>query len=89
MPTRDTENHPMVHSLLAGREVSILSEQWKHECEVAYLADQPPQKLKAILYGVLGAEGDEGRGIKHHRGDAATAQLVSEVERLMMLRTRG
>ncbi|SEG80324.1 DUF7696 family protein [Bosea lathyri] len=73
MPTRDPENQRMVYSLLAGREVSIRSEQWKHECEVAYLADLTPEKRKAILYGVLGAEGDEARGIKRHRGDAATA----------------
>lgn len=42
-----------------------------------------------MLYGVLGGEGDEARGIKHHRGDAATAQLVSEIERLKALRARG
>jgi hypothetical protein len=89
MPTRDTENHPMVYSLLAGREVSILSEEWKHECEVAYLADLTPEKRKAILYGVLGAEGDEARGIKHHRGAVATAQLAREIERLKTLRARG
>lgn len=89
LPTRDIENEPMAYSLLVGREVPITSEEWKHECEVAYLADLTPQKRKAILYGLLGAEGDEARGIKHHRGDVPTAQLVSEVERLKALQARG
>jgi hypothetical protein len=68
-PTRDLENERMAYSNLVGREVPISSEEWKHVCEVAYLADLTPQKRKAILYGVRGAEGDEARGIKHHRGD--------------------
>jgi hypothetical protein len=65
----------MAFSLLAGREVDTSSEQWKHECEVAYLADLSAERRKAILNGVLGAEGDDARGIKQHRGDpAATGQ---------------
>lgn len=89
MPTRDIQNHPMAYSLLFGREVSMVSEEWKHECEVAYLADLTPEKRKTMLYGVPGGEGDEARGIKHHRGDVATAQLVSEIDRLKALRARG
>jgi hypothetical protein len=34
-----------------------------------------------MLYGVQGGEGESVRGIKHHRGEAAVAQLVSEIER--------
>jgi len=30
-----------------------------------------------MLYGVQGGEGENVRGIKAHRGDAAVAQLVS------------
>lgn len=79
----------MAYFLLVGREVPISSEEWKHECEVAYLADLTPEKRKAILDGVVGTERDEAREIKHHRGDAATAQLVSEIERLKAVRARG
>jgi hypothetical protein len=64
-----------------GREVSTWSEEWKDECEIAYLAGLKPEKLRAMLYGVQGGEGESARGIKHHRGDAAVAQLVSKVER--------
>lgn len=34
----------------------------------AYLADLTQQKRKAMVYGVLGGEGDAGRRIKYHRG---------------------
>lgn len=81
MPTYPPANPPKVFSRLAGREVSTWSEEWRHECEVAYLAGLPPEKLRAMLYGVQGGEGDAGRGLKHHRGDAAVAQLVGEIER--------
>ncbi|TCR60920.1 hypothetical protein [Bosea sp. BK604] len=86
MPTRDPANEPMAFSLLANREVSTWSEEWRHECEVTYLLDMPAEKRRAVLYGVQGGEGDEAKGIKHHRGDAATAQLASEIERLKRLR---
>lgn len=76
MTTRDLANHPMAYSRLAGREVPTWSEEWKHECEVAYFARMTPERLRAMLYGV---QGDEARGIKQHRGDVAVAQLVSEV----------
>lgn len=72
---------PMAYSRLAGREVSTWSEEWKHECEIAYLAGMKPEKLRAMLYGAQGGEGESARGIKAHRGDAAVAQLVSEIER--------
>lgn len=66
------ENPPMTYSRLAGREVSTWSEEWKHECEVAYLAGLKPDKLKGMLYGVQGAQDESVKGIKSHRGDAAT-----------------
>lgn len=89
MPTRDLTNEPIAFSLLANREVPTSSQEWQHECEVAYLLTMTPETRRAILYGVQGAEGDEAKGIKHHRGDAAAAQLASEVERLKELRQRG
>jgi hypothetical protein len=66
-------NPPMAYSRLAGREVSTWSEEWKHECEIAYLARLKPDKQRAMLYGVQGGEGDSARGIRQHRGDAAVA----------------
>lgn len=56
------------------------SEEWKRECEIAYLAGMKPDKLRAMLYGVQGAEGEHARGIKQHRGAAAVEQLVCEIE---------
>lgn len=81
MTIRDLDNHPMAYSRLAGREVSTWSEEWKHECEIAYLARLSPEKLRAMLHGVQGGAGDEASGIKQKRGDAAVSQLVSEIER--------
>lgn len=72
---------PMAYSRLAGREVSTWSEEWKHECEIAYLAGMKPEKLRAMLYGVQGAQDESARGIKSHRGDGEVAQIVSEIER--------
>lgn len=81
MSTYPPADQPMAYSRLAGREVSTWSEEWKHECEVAYLAGMKPEKLRGVLYGVQGAQDETARGIKQHRGDAAVAQLVSEIER--------
>jgi len=89
MPIRDLDNHPMAFSLLAGREVSTSSEEWRHECEVAFLLDMTSERRRVMLYGIKGAEGDEGKGIQHHRGPVATAQLASEVDRLKELRQPG
>lgn len=74
----------MAPSRLAGREVSTWSEEWKHECEIAYLAGLKPDKLRAMLYGVQGAQDESASGIKQKRGDAAVARLVSEIERYKM-----
>ena len=79
--TYPPEAPPMTYSRLAGREVSTWSEEWKHECEIAYLAGMKPDKLKGMLYGVQGAQDETARGIKAHRGDSAVAHLVSEIER--------
>lgn len=72
---------PMAFSRLAGRAVSTSSDEWRHECEIAFLAGLAPEELRAMLYGVEGAEGEHARGIKSHRGDAAMAQLLTEIER--------
>lgn len=72
---------PLAYSRLAGREVSTWSEEWKHECEIAYLAGMKPDKLRGMLYGVQGAQDESASGIKQKRGEAAVAQLVSEIER--------
>lgn len=80
-------NSKMVFSRLAGHEVSTWSEEWKRECEIAYLAGLKPEKLRAMLYGVQGAQDESAKGIKSHRGEAAVAQLVSDIERFK--RTAG
>lgn len=44
-------NPPMVFSVLAVREVSTWSEEWKHECEIAFLANMPLGKRNETLDG--------------------------------------
>lgn len=68
----------MVYSRLAGREVSTWSEEWKHECEIAYLAAIPVGKRNVFLDGVQGGSGDE-RGIKvaRRRSRLCAPQLIA------------
>lgn len=72
---------PMVYSHLAGREVSTWSEEWKHECEVAYLAAMTPAKLTEMMDGVPGATDRDQRGIKVIRTVAAADHLREEIKR--------
>lgn len=78
----------MKFSLLANREVSTWSEEWRHECEVAHLLDMPIAARNLLLDGIQGGTHEE-RGIKGARGEAAVAQLRSEIARLAELRKRG
>ncbi len=68
------DNPPHVFSILAGREVSTWSEEWKHECEVRFLAGLPLAQRNDALDGSSGS-------MKFKRGDAAVAYLRSEIER--------
>ncbi len=88
MPTRDIANHPLAWSHLAGREVSTWSEEWKHECEIAYLAGLPPPKLSVMLEGVAGSTDREERGIKGVRGEAAVAALRVEIARYKQIKAQ-
>jgi hypothetical protein len=80
MPAR-APNQPTVYSHLAGREVSISSEEWKHECEIAYLAAMPLAKRNVFLDGVSGSTDREERGVKGVRGEVAVARLRAEIDR--------
>lgn len=71
------DNPAHVFSILAGREVSTWSEEWKHECEVRFLAELPLAKRNNALDGVK----DGLRGMKSIRGDAAVAHLRTEIDR--------
>lgn len=75
----------MALSLLAGREVDTSSEEWRLECEVAYLLDLPEAKRRDLIDGPPGSTGD-ARGIRGKRSDAAAAMLWAQVERLRVLR---
>ena len=86
MPSYPPANPPMVFSVLAGREVSTWSEEWKHECEIAFLASMPLGKRNETLDGVTGSQDRDARGIKGIRGEAAVARLRSEIERFASLR---
>lgn len=76
------DNPPMKHSILFGREVSTWSEEWKHECEVRFLANMTLAERNRTLDG----EKDGLKGMKTLRGDAAVAHLRAEIDRYAMLR---
>jgi hypothetical protein len=82
-------NPPVAYSHLAGREVSTWSEEWKHECEIAYLLGLPLPKRNEMLDGVTGSPDRDARGIKGIRGEAAVAALRAEIQRLSEIRKRG
>ncbi len=39
------------YSLLAGREVSTSSEEWRHECEVAAVLAMSPEQRRSFFEG--------------------------------------
>ncbi|PTM39476.1 hypothetical protein [Bosea sp. 124] len=80
MPARRADQ-PVAYSHLVGREVSISSEAWKHECEIAAITAMPIAKRNTFLDGVQGSTDREERGVKGVRGEAAVAALRAEVER--------
>ena len=75
------ENPPRAFSVLAGREVSTWSEEWKEECEAKFLAEMPLTRRNQASDGVK----YELRGIKQIRGDAAVAKLRAEIDRYAAL----
>jgi hypothetical protein len=79
---------PLAYSHLAGQEVSTWSEEWKHECEIAYLAGLAPPKLSVMLDGVVGSTDREERGMKGVRGEAAVAVLRAEIARFRQLKSQ-
>ena len=81
-------DRPMAYSHLAGTEVSTWSEEWRHECEIAYLAGLTPPKLSVMLDGVAGSTDREERGIKSVRGEAAVAALRVEIARFRQLKAQ-
>jgi hypothetical protein len=80
------ENSPLAYSHLAGREVSTWSEEWKHECEIAYLAAIPIGKRNLFLDGSSNPQDRDDRGVKGVRGEAAVAALRAAIERYEDLR---
>ncbi|KRE02616.1 hypothetical protein ASE61_15170 [Bosea sp. Root670] len=78
------DSPPHVYSILAGREVSTWSEEWKIECEVRFLAGLPLGQRNDALDGVK----DGLKGMKAFRGDAAVAQLRAEIDRYAMLKAK-
>jgi hypothetical protein len=80
MPAR-APNQPTAYSHLAGREVSITSEEWRHVCEIGHLAAMPLAKRNVFLDGVPGSTDREERGVKGVRGEVALARLRAEIDR--------
>jgi hypothetical protein len=88
MPSR-RPGQPTAYSHLAGREVSTSSEEWRHECEIAYLAMMPLAKRNPFLDGIPGSTDRDERGIKGVRGEAAVAVLRAAIERYETLVRRN
>lgn len=76
------ENPPMKFSILAGREVSTWSEEWKHECEVQFLASLPLAKRNEVF-------DEQGKGMKFKRSEAAVAHLRAEIDRYAALKAKS
>lgn len=76
-------------SHLAGREVSTSSEEWRLECEVAYLLSLPLPARNVMLDGIKGSTDRDARGIKGIRGEAAVVALRAQIQRYEDLRRRG
>ena len=74
-----------VYSVLAGREVSTWSEEWKHECEVRCRANMTLSQRNEALDGVK----DGMRGVRQIRGDASAAQLRAEIDRYARLKSQS
>jgi hypothetical protein len=77
---------PFVYSHLVGREVDTSSEEWKHECEVTFVAAMSPQLRNSYLEGVPGTG---NRGVIAIRGQAAADRLLDDVRRFAELRRAG
>lgn len=72
------ENPPHVFSVLAGREVSTWSDEWKHECEVRMLANMPLAQRNEVL-------DEPQKGMKAKRGEMAVARMRAEIDRYASL----
>ena len=77
--TRDNPGY--AYSMLAGREVSTWSEEWRLECACATYAAMPLAQMNAAIDG-----GGEFRSVKQAHGEAAAAQLRTDIERWMRLK---
>lgn len=78
-------NERLVDSILAGRKVSNYSDEWKQECEIAYLASLKPQALEATLVGAPGSNDS----IKAKRGPAEAERLRGLLVRYMQIKAEA
>jgi hypothetical protein len=76
-------NERLVDSVLAGRKVSNYSDEWKQECEIAYLASLKAPALETTLVGAPGSNDS----IKSKRGPAEVERLRAGVARYKQLRS--
>lgn len=79
------DNPPITFSILSGREVSTWSEEWKHECEIRYLAGMKLGDRNEALDGVK----DGLRGIKSIREEKPVPHLRAEIDRYAALKAKG
>jgi hypothetical protein len=79
----------LVKSELSGDMIPIDSEEWWHECEVAFLLGLPEALRTEMLDGVPGSTARDNLGIIGARGAAAVAELRADIHRLARIRATG
>ena len=84
---RGAQPERLVLSEFSGQMISIESEAWRHECEVAFLTGLPIATQDELLVGRPGAR-DGDQGIRGARGEETVAMLRVEIERLAAIRWR-
>jgi len=75
----------MTFSVLARRKVSLWSEEWKHACEIRYLAGMTLTQRNETLDDVK----DGLRGLQAFAADKAVAHLRAEIDRYAALKVKG
>lgn len=85
---RRSEGEKLVLSEFSGQMISIESEAWRHECEVAFLVGLPDAMRDEMIDGLPGTGRAHEHGIAASRGEGVAAMLRAEIERLREIRRR-
>lgn len=86
MQPGDADEQKFVRSEFSGKLISIKSEAWRHECEVAFLLGLPAAMQDEFLDGSSAPNHRNLRGIRTTRGAGVVAMLRAEIARLASIR---